>query len=86
MEGPTNKIHGETHHSGERREHVFMIIREYTIISPHLQTCNYGVYQTYNYYVYKEAPIYKHVIMVRTKHVIIMYIKRHPVSPLYRAV
>ena len=37
-------------------------------------------------YVYKEAPIYKHVIMVCTKHVIIMYIKRHPVSPLYRAV
>ena len=37
-------------------------------------------------YVYKEAPIYKHVIMVCTKHVIIMYINRHPVSPLYRAV
>ena len=32
MVGPTNKIHGETHYSCERREYAFMVLREYLII------------------------------------------------------
>ena len=36
MVGPTINLISGTHHSCERREHAFMVLREYTIISPFL--------------------------------------------------
>ena len=34
MMGPTMNLISGTRHSCERREHAFMVLREYTIISP----------------------------------------------------
>ena len=36
MVGPTMNLISRTHHSCEREEHAFMVLREYTIISPHI--------------------------------------------------
>ena len=32
--GPTMNLISETHHSCERREYAFMVLRKYTVISP----------------------------------------------------
>ena len=34
MVGPIMNLISETHHSCERREYAFMILRKYTVISP----------------------------------------------------
>ena len=57
MVGPTMNLISRTHHSCERREHAFMVLREYTIISPYLPPTPFtsAVYTVYLYNLYLYA-------------------------------